>query len=479
MLSADLKDRVDAYVDDVWEDVVEDIRSLVRIDSVEDLDHAEPGKPWGPGPYEALAKGLEIAERLGLDAHDCEGYIGYADLPGASDTQIATIAHTDIVPTGIGWTVPALDVTRKDGYLLGRGVLDDKGPFVLSLYAAKYFVDQVAQTGKRLPYTLRCIVGTNEETAMRDVDWYLEHYEAPAFCFTPDADYPLICGEKGIFHGLFRTDGPVVGEDSSLVQLDGGTVANAIPGLATALVRGDGANFLLTRCTPGIESVDEGDGMVRVKAHGIGGHAAFPEGTDNAIGKLVRLMLEEPPKGEPGLNDFLHLVEQLTRTSDGSALGIDSCDEVFGPLTLNAGVIRTLDDGSMTITVDVRYPTSIAIEDIIAVFKSLAEERGCVFEAGLAKKPFYMDPSLPAIQALLETYRDYVDAEAQPFVIGGGTYARRFPYACAFGPNDPSFKNPDWVGIEHGPDEGVSEECLRRALKIYIVSLARLMELTL
>ena len=40
-----LKAKVDAYVDEVWEDVVEDIRTLVRIESVEDLSAAEPGKP--------------------------------------------------------------------------------------------------------------------------------------------------------------------------------------------------------------------------------------------------------------------------------------------------------------------------------------------------------------------------------------------------------------------------------------------------
>ena len=64
-------------------------------------------------------------------------------------------------------------------------------------------------------------------------------------------------------------------------------------------------------------------------------------------------------------------------------------------------------------------------------------------------------------------------------MIGGGTYARKFPRACAFGPHDPSVVDPAWVGIEHGPDEGVSEEVLRRGLKVYIVSIARLMELDL
>lgn len=473
-----LKAQVDAFVDEVWEDVVEDIRSLVNIDSVEDLARAEEGKPWGPGPYKALCKGLEIAERLGLEPHNCDGYIGYADLQGESDTQIATIAHTDIVPIGVGWTVPPLDVTRRDGYLLGRGVLDDKGPFVLSLYAARFFVEQVQRSGKRLPYTLRCLVGSNEETSMADVDWYLRHFEAPAFLFTPDADFPLICGEKGIFHGLFTTKVPVAGTASRLVELDAGTVSNAIPGLATALVRSEGIAPLSEM--EGFTFEDGADGTVKIVSEGIGGHAAFPEGTLNAIGKLSTLLLQlGVGKESKELDSFLRMVDIIANTSDGEPLGINSVDDVFGALTMNAGVVRTLDDGTMTITMDVRYPTSIAIEDIIDRFTALAEAHGCTFEPGMAHKPFYMDPSLPAIQALLGTYREYVDPDAEPFVIGGGTYARHFPRACAFGPHDPRITDPEWVGIEHGPDEGVSEEALRTALKIYIVSIARLMELDL
>ncbi len=473
-----LKQDVEKYVEEVWEDVVEDIRSLVRIDSVEDLAHAESGKPWGPGPYRALVKGLELAERAGLEPHNCDGYIGYADLPGQSEKQIATIAHTDIVPVGIGWTVPALDVTRREGYLLGRGVLDDKGPFVLSVYAAKYFADQVRRTGEPLPYTLRCIVGNNEETSMADVEWYLENFEAPGFLFTPDADFPLICGEKGIFHGLFTTKAPVVKEESKLVELDGGTVANAIPGLATAKLKTEGVPVFEY---PGsFELEGDVEGLTQIVSHGVGGHAAFPEGTVNAIGQLSSLLLDlGVTADDEGLDSFVRMVNVIANTSDGAPLGIASSDKVFGALTMNAGVIRTQSDGTMTITMDVRYPTSIAIEDVVAAFEDLAEKHGCTFESGMAHPPFYMDPSLPAIQALLETYREYVDPAAEPFVIGGGTYARHFPRACAFGPHDPSITDPEWVGIEHGPDEGVSEECLKRALKIYIVSIARLMELDL
>ena len=40
-----LKERVEDYVGEVWEDVIADIRSLVRIRSVEDLSHATQKDP--------------------------------------------------------------------------------------------------------------------------------------------------------------------------------------------------------------------------------------------------------------------------------------------------------------------------------------------------------------------------------------------------------------------------------------------------
>ena len=144
-----LKERVEDYVGEVWEDVVADIRSLVRIRSVEDLSHATQKDPWGPASHEALRRALSIASRLGLDAHDCEGYLGYADVTGSSEDYLATIAHCDVVPEGLGWTVEPFDVTCKDAYLVGRGVLDDKGPLVLSLYAAHFFAREVERTGRR------------------------------------------------------------------------------------------------------------------------------------------------------------------------------------------------------------------------------------------------------------------------------------------------------------------------------------------
>ncbi len=468
-----LKARVDAYVDEVWEDVVEDIRSLVRIDSVEDKDHAEPGKPWGPAPYEALQQGLSIAQKLGLKTKNLDGYLGYGDVPGESDAVLATIAHSDIVPTGEGWHYPALDVTRERGYLIGRGVLDDKGPLVLSLYSGGFFAREVERTGRPLPYTLRCIVGNNEETGMGDVEHYLEVEGEPAWCFSPDADFPLICGEKGCYQGRFTSD-PVAGE--KIVALDGGTVPNAIPGTATALVRADAAS-LPSADSIAVEAAGD-EGLARVTATGKGGHASLPAGTVNAIGLLARYLLEQGLCGE-GERTFLELERDLTEDTDGTHTGIASADDKFGPLTCIAGTVRTTEDGRFVQTVDSRYPTSTTAETITSALQVLAGAHGCVYECTSVMVPFYIDPDRPEVKTMLATYDEYTGRTSEAFVIGGGTYSRHFARACSFGPHEPAEPEPSWVGMEHGPDEGVSEEHLRRALKIYIVTIARLMELDL
>ena len=473
MTEEQLRQDVDAYVDEVWEDVVADIDRLVRHESVEDLAAAGPGMPWGPAAHDALVEAERMAERLGLEVTDVDGYLGFADVPGASgpDRYLATIAHTDIVPLGLGWNFPPLQVTRKDGYLIGRGVQDDKGPFVLSLYAAHYFARRVA-AGHELPYTLRCIIGNNEETGMGDVDVYLERYPEPLLCFSPDADFPLICGEKGLYRGDF-TSAPVAGE--KIVELDGGTVSNAIPGQATAVVRADAAT-LPTAERIAVEPA--GEGLSCVTATGIGGHASMPEGTVNAIGVLARYLLANDLAGE-GERSFLDLLVTLTEDAYGRAAGVASEDDKFGALTLVAGTVRTEGDRFVQ-TVDSRFPTSTSGEEITSGLSELASRHGATYVCRSTHEPFYVSPDSPEIQALLGTYAEYAGAEgAEAFTIGGGTYARHFARACAFGPHDPSEKVPEWVGMEHGPDEGISEESLRRALKIYIVSIARLMELEL
>ena len=77
------------------------------------------------------------------------------------------------MPAGNGWNSDPFGMIEKDGWLIGRGVSDDKGPALLTLYMAKFFKEYCDQTGETLPYTLRVLLGCSEETGMTDVDYYL------------------------------------------------------------------------------------------------------------------------------------------------------------------------------------------------------------------------------------------------------------------------------------------------------------------
>lgn len=472
--NARLKAEIDEFVERVWPEVLDDIEALVSHRSVEDLSAAEENAPWGPGPREALDEALCIANVCGLEAHDCDGYLGYADLPGASDKQIATIAHVDVVPEGPGWHTDPYEMVRRDGWLLGRGVIDDKGPAVLSLYAGRFFAERVEVTGERLPYTLRVILGANEETNMGDVEHYLAHYPEPDFLFTPDAEFPVCCGEKGLYGATF-VSAPVSGSvpGSVIASIEGGSATNAIPSLASAVVRADAAAL---EPADGIQVEAAGEGLARVTAHGVGGHASLPAGTRNAIGMLCGYLLDHDLCSD-GERRFLELERTIHASTDGSSLGIDATDDVFEPLTCIGGTVALREDGRIAQTVDARYPKSTTAEAITARLAEVAADHGCSLEAGRAVVPFYVSPDSPQIQTLVRCYNEYTGKDTKPFTIGGGTYARHFRNAASFGPEEPAMACPDWVGSMHGPDEGASEAQLREALKIYIYAINELMKL--
>ena len=273
-----LNQKIDAFVAANKEQILKDIATLVSINSVEGAP--EEGAPYGAGPRAALDKTLELAAGMGLATRNCENHIGYAELAGAdAEKYLATICHVDVVPEGNGWTEDPFKMEIRDGWMIGRGVADDKGPMVATLYALKFLKEE----GVSLRYPIRALVGDNEETHMHDVDYYLANYPAPVFCFTPDAEFPVCNGEKGHFDGKLVS--PVC--NGIIKDFVGGVATNAVPDRASALVATD---ITKLRNAPNITLEPEGDG-VRIRGWGKSGHAAMPEGTVNAIGLVVSYLL--------------------------------------------------------------------------------------------------------------------------------------------------------------------------------------------
>ncbi len=540
-----LLQEIDAYVDAVWDDVLADLSKLVAINSVGDPATSRPGAPFGEGPAQALNTVLEIAERLGFDTHNCEGYIGYADVPGGADMvsadatgaagdtataaaagagaadtgaattspkQIACIAHLDIVPAGSGWRYDPFSMVVEDGCIVGRGVVDDKGPAVVALYAAKFFIDKIINKGAVLPYSLRCILGCNEETGMADVAYYLAHYPEPDFLFTPDADFPAIYGEKGLFHANISFAPGAIGQ--TIKAISGGTVTNAVPNFAEATLRvrledlpacenislsavGDGVALAqdgLTPSTDGVAPIE--DGLVRIQAHGVSAHASKPEGGTNAIKILIDYLVDNGLYS-PAEAAFLRFEQKLLSSTDGSSLGLATEDEHFGPLTMVGGLL-TQSGTALTQSIDIRFPTSTTadaiekrINEVLRDYNNevlrnhnaqLEADASATPETGASAKlevttamtPYLVDPNSEPVQALVSSYNEITGKDDKPCTIGGATYARHFKRGISFGPCIEDMPRPNWVNSEHSPNEGIPEQALKDALKIYILGIARL-----
>ena len=432
-----LNQKIDAFIAANKEQILQDIAALVAINSVE----GEPaeGAPYGVGPRAALDKTLELAAGMGFATRNCENHIGYAELAGADpEKYLATICHVDVVPEGNGWTADPFTMQIKDNYMIGRGVADDKGPMVATLYALKFLKEE----GVSLRYPIRALVGDNEETHMKDVDYYLEHYKAPVFCFTPDAEFPVCNGEKGQFNGKLVS--PVC--NGEIKEFVGGVANNAVPDRASALVETD-----ITKLSnaPNITLEPEGNG-VRIRGWGKSGHAAMPEGTVNAIGLVVNYLLDNNLCNDAE-REYLKAIQKLHSSTAGEGLGIQCADGPFGPLTIIGGRIY-MENGRIVQTLDSRFPTCTDGETIEKQIKAAIGSGAELTDIGV-NKPFYIEADTPAIKACIDTYNEVTGDHATPFTMGGGTYARHFPYAVSFGPEHAELPIPEFGGPMHGANE--------------------------
>ena len=389
---------------------------------------------------EALHEMLAVAEDLGLSTYSCEDIVGYAYIGDNGDDYIATITHVDIVPSGDGWNTDPFTLTQKDGYILGRGVMDDKGPGVLTLYALKYLKDNV-----KIKTPVRALFGTDEEEGMSDVDYYLENYAPPKFLFTPDSEFPLINGEKGMFGAKVYSNIQL----DKIESIEGGFAPNAIPCTAAATVGG-----------------------IKFEAMGIQTHASTPWDGKNAIGVLLKDILKSGlVSGDE--RELLVKLLAIDETWDGAALDIKASDDKFGDLTCAGGVIG-IEDGRLFRTIDIRYPTTITGSELCDKLKSYFEPMFS-FEKVCDKVPFYMDTDKKEVKACMDAYNLVTGLDAKPFCVGGGTYARKFPCAVAFGAETDTVK-PSFVGGIHASNEGASIDEFMTALEIYINALINLEE---
>ncbi|MFE5335013.1 M20/M25/M40 family metallo-hydrolase [Isoptericola sp. NPDC056573] len=232
----------------------------------------------GLGPFQELVALLPelyplVHERLELERHGDLGLVyRWRGRTEAPDGPLVLMAHFDVVPVdeSDAWTYPPFEGRVEDGWVYGRGALDDKGPLVVVLEA----VENLLAAG-----------------------------------FTPARDVYLSFGGNEESHGAaaaaiaatFRERGVV----PWMVVDEGGAVVDSplpfVPGRAAMVGVGE-----------------KGVMNVRLKARGDGGHASMPP-TTTAVRRVARAVDRIGPRTFPARTP--RAISQMLRIFAGRAEG--------------------------------------------------------------------------------------------------------------------------------------------------------------
>ncbi len=416
------------------------LQENLRIPSVEDTP--ADGAPYGVACRQSLDHVLAAAASLGFRTENVDGHMGWCEY-GDGEEMIAVLGHLDVVPAGDGWSFDPWGGEVKDDRIFGRGTMDDKGPSIAALYA----LAALRASGLPIKRRIRILFGCNEETGARDVKYYLaKGGEVPVMGFTPDAEYPVINGEKGIINVTYSRSYRQIGE-LKVLSISGGTAANVTPAYAIAKLScsPELANRIAQLYGPTIR-IRTTEYGVSVEAFGVSAHGSTPWQGENAIGRLVQALDTLPFEGE--MQQIIHfLAEKLGMECNGKSAGIYLHDEVSGDLSLNWGTLHA-DESQLSMIINYRFPVTKEYSDCAPALDALFAEAGFVKEKEAFKNKLYIPADSDLVKILLKVYKEHTGIDGKPVCIGGGTYAKSLPNILAFGPIFPG----DEVR-EHKPDE--------------------------
>ena len=436
----------DAY----FEQTVATLQQMIRFDSSLKADGATP---FGQETADCLRSFLSLAENMGFITHNYDDYAG--EILFGEGKDLAILAHLDVVPAGSGWTYPPFagvinDDESKGGVkgrkIWGRGAMDDKGPAVSCLYALKALKDE----GFRPKRKIKFILGCNEESGWKCIDYYRTHAVMPEEGFTPDADFPAIYAEKGILH--LQLTFPLTTDH--VRSLQGGQRANMVCDEVTAHLsrRAGNALALHRNPVPGTSlTYDNTTGVMRCT--GKSAHGSTPEKGANALYCALCFLAN--------IDDGAARAYQVLAND---CLGLTEMRDETGPLTMSAGIV-SLHENRLQVTVDIRFPATHEKEKVLSAF----ERAGIQAMELNYQAPIYNRPNETLISTLMGVYNSVTGKNERPVAIGGGTYARALKKGCAFGPEMAG----DEVTI-HQPDEYITFERLKLLNEIYYEAIKRL-----
>ena len=399
----------------------EALETLIKdcsINSVYDEKTVTKEHPYGEGVAKAFEFIKDIALKDGFNVEICDGRCIEIST-GEGEQLVGVFAHQDVVPATGKWNHPPFEpyLDEKENRLYARGTSDDKGPGIAAYYALKALKDN----GLIKNYRVKLVFGGDEERGSSCLTYYFETLkkEEPTFGFTPDADFPLIYGEKGIVNYTYEGNLPL----NNVISIKGGIASNVVIDSCVVKVNEPEklVNYLKTDDKVKFNKLSEDT----FEFLGKSAHGSTPElGMNSGVIALGVL-------GEVYNNPSLSLLCNEYANVNGKNMHVFCESKDMGMTTFNVGIID-YENGHFKMVVNFRHPENC---DVDTTLNKIQECSPLLIKVDSKTPYLYFDPENTAF--IKELYKVYVeetgDTVHKPMAIGGGTYAKEAKNTVAFG----------------------------------------------
>lgn len=403
--------KLNNLIDQNKEELIDLTLHLISMDTVK--SNTTEKHPYGENISVALKELMNYAKEKGLvSVKNYDNKFAVIDLKSDKpDAKLFMVMnHLDVVEIGDKWSKnPYGEVI--EGVIYGRGSTDNKGPLAASLLS---FI-LLNQLNIKLENNIRLFIGLDEENDFGCVNHYKSlDLSTPDFGITPDAKFPLVDREYGIFSGDYRIELDI--KENIKIQTD--NPSNVIP--SQVLIKEEKTTII----------------------EGVSAHSAEPADGINAIHKMIN---------ESNLQFESSLINDLFTRIQNELKGNHLIDEINGKAIEYSFTRMNLVDDEFRFTIDARFDETIDAEKLEKKLNDKYQLNEFVTEKSRLENGYYLDES-KFKSMLLENYKKFrPEDDMTPFTLKGTTYGKAFeniyPYGISFRDSPKSYA--------HGPDERI------------------------
>lgn len=348
--------------------------------------------------------------------------------------KLGIVVHVDTVPyEEKNWKHNPLGEI-SESRIYGRGIIDDKGPIILAMYAMYSLREEIDNSWQ-------IIIGSSEEDEWIDMEEFLKEIPTlPSFLVTIDGD-GVLNGCRGYLDLSLSFLRETSGKKHITNFFVPNGMKNTVPKKAFAEIDGN-----------------------LVAGFGKEVHSSIPEQGSSAITDLainIKKDFSEPYAEYSKMFDFLEeLHNNHTETSIG--LSLIASQEVGTSVSATTAV---MEGECIQINLNVRLGPGRGKTDVYSAISYISSKYGCKIDIQKLILPSYIDPNQKEFQAMSDAYNEVLNTKPNITIAKGLGYNAALPNCAIFGPRF-DVNDDDEPDSCHQADENRSLENLFKFYEI-------------